>query len=119
MEVETIMELYVRFISTLAFGLIGLGAVMKVLLETLFEEWDAFNDIAEHVMLTCTGKAARVEGIRAEDILLEAEKQSAPDFNTRIVDFRRRQFRELDVIETRLSKVRSYGPVTESDIIPS
>jgi|GEM_PF-1881465 len=113
------MELYVRFISTLAFGLIGLGAVMKVLLETLFEEWDAFNDIAEHVMLTCTGKAARVEGIRAEDILLEAEKRNSSGVNTRIVDFRRRQIQEFDAIETRLTQVNFSGPITDSDILPS
>ena len=96
------MELYVRFISTLAFGLIGLGAVMKVLLETIFEEWDAFNDISQRFMASCSGKGGHVEHIRA-----------------RIVDFRRRQIKELDAIENRLTKVRSGGSITDSDIIPS
>ncbi|MCX5795753.1 MAG: hypothetical protein NTY77_09690 [Elusimicrobia bacterium] len=113
------MELYVRFISTLAFGLIGLGAVMKVLLETIFEEWDAFNDISQRVMVSCSGKGGLVENVRAEDIMLEAEKQNAPDFNSRIVDFRRRQFRELDAIETQLSMARPANAITESDIVPS
>ena len=113
------MELYVRFISTLAFGLIGLGAVMKVLLETIFEEWDAFNVISERIMMSCSGKGGHVEHIHAEDILLEAEKRNVPDINTRIVDWRRRQMKELDEIETRLTKARPYGPVTDSDIIPS
>jgi hypothetical protein len=113
------MELYVSFISTLAFGLIGLGAVLKVLLETVFEEWDAFGDIAEHVMLTCSGKARQVESLRAEDILLELEKQNAPDSNTSLVDFRRRQMWELDAIESRLAQVRSSGLVTDLAISPS
>ncbi|MDD5628184.1 MAG: hypothetical protein PHU21_03905 [Elusimicrobia bacterium] len=113
------MELYVRFISTLAFGLIGLGAVMKVLLETIFEEWDAFNDISERVAASCSGKNGLVENVRAEDILLEAEKRNSPDFNTRLVDFRRRQFRELDAIETRLSEAQTAAPITESDIAAS
>ena len=113
------MELYVRFISTLAFGLIGLGAVMKVLLETIFYEWDAFNDIGERLMLSCSGKGHHVEHIRAEDILLEAEKLNSPRVNTRIVDFRRRQMQELDAVETRLTQALSSGSVTESDILPS
>ena len=113
------MELYVRFISTLAFGLIGLGAVMKVLLETIFEDWDVFNEISERVMLTCAGKAVRVKSVRAEDILLEAGHHGLRGGNARITDFRRRQIREFDVIETRLSQVRSPGSITESDILPS
>jgi hypothetical protein len=110
------MELYVRFISTLAFGLIGLGAVMKVLLETIFEDWDAFNDLTAHVMLTCTGKAAHVESIRAEDIMLDAERRVSSAVNTRS---RRRQMHELDAIEASLSKIGSSGPISITDILPS
>ncbi len=113
------MELYVRFISTLAFGLIGLGVVMKVLLETIFEEWDAFNDISARIMASCSGKGGRVEHIRAEDILLDAENRNSFGINTRIVDFRRRQIKELDAIETRLANVRSGGPTTDLEILPS
>ena len=113
------MELYVRFISTLAFGLIGLGVVMKVLFETIFEEWDAFNDISDRIMMSCLGKGGHVEHVHAEDILLEAEKRNVPDFNTRIVDWRRRQMKEIDEIETRLTKVRPYGNVADTEIIPS
>jgi hypothetical protein len=113
------MELYMRFISTLAFGLIGLGAVMKVLLETIFEDWDVFNDISERVMLSCAGKAVRMESIRAEDIMLEAEQYNSSGRNTRIADFRRRQIQELDAVETRLTNVRPSGPITDLDILPS
>ncbi len=113
------MELYIRFISTLAFGLIGLGAVLKVLLETIFNEWDAFNDISERLMISCSGKGGQVEHIRAEDILLEAEKRGTPDTNTRIVDWRRRQMKELDEIETRLTQVRARIPIPDTEIIPS
>ena len=112
------MELYVRFISTLAFGLIGLGAVLKVLLETIFDDWDAFNDVAQRVMMTCSGKGGHVAHVRAEDMLLEAEKQNFSYFGTRLVDARRREIRELDDIETHLTNF-SGAPVTDSDILPS
>jgi hypothetical protein len=113
------MELYIRFISTLAFGLIGLGAVLKVLLETLFNDWDAFNDISERVMISCSGKGGQVEHIRAEDILLEAEKRNTPELSTRVVDWRRRQMKELDEVENRLDKVRARISIPDTEIIPS
>ena len=113
------MELYVRFITTLAFGLIGMGAVLKVLLESLFNEWDAFNDIGSRISMACSGKGGLVEHIRAEDILLEAEKKSAFSGSTRIVDQRRRQIQELDEVETRMTRVYNPEPTTESGILPS
>jgi hypothetical protein len=113
------MDLYIKFISTLAFGLIGLGAVMKVLLETIFEDWDAFNDIAQHVMLTCSGKTPHMESIRAEDILLETEQRNSSGFSTRMVDSRRRRIQEINAVEVRLTKVGSPGPTTDLDILPS
>jgi hypothetical protein len=113
------MELYIRFISTLAFGLIGLGAVLKVLLETIFNEWDVFSEISERVMISCSGKGGHVEHIRAEDILLEAEKRNTPELSTRVVDWRRRQMKELDEVETRLDKVRARIVIPDTEIIPS
>jgi hypothetical protein len=113
------MELYVRFISTLAFGLIGLGAVLKVLLETTFEEWDAFNDIAGRVALAYSGKGGQVDNSRAEDILMEAEHRASPAMNTRMTEVRRREMNEMDEIETQLTQIQSESPSTVSDILPS
>ena len=113
------MILYVRFISTLAFGLIGMGAVLKVLLETIFEDWDAFNDIAARVSGSCSGEGAHMEHIRAEDILLEAERQSAPMFSSRIADTRRRNLQEIDAVETRLTQVQTVAGYAEPEIVPS
>ena len=116
------MELYIRFIGTLAFGLIGLGMVLKVLLEGLFNEWDAFNDIAGSISLACSGRGGHVRGIRAEDILLEAEEKNACSLNTwstRLVDQKRRQIHELDAIEARVVRVHAPGPITEPAILPS
>ncbi|HAM35520.1 MAG TPA: hypothetical protein DEB40_01805 [Elusimicrobia bacterium] len=115
------MELYVKFISTLAFGLVGLGAVLKVLLETLFNEWDAFHEIAQRIAIAWTGKGGLVEHVRAEDILLEAEKRNAGFIGTRLVDARRRQINEIGAVEARVSQSmrRSSSVITASDIMPS
>ena len=114
------MELYIRFISTLAFGLIGLGLVLKVLLESLFNEWDAFNDIAAKIELACSGRS-HVELIRAEDILMEAEKKNSPIYSTRLIDQRRRQINEIDAVEAQLNKAQKQAPppISESDLWPS
>jgi len=116
------VELYIRFISTLAFGLIGLGAVLKVLLESLFNEWDAFNDIAARIALACSGKGGLVEHIRAEDILLDAEKNNSFSLTAagiRLGDQRRRRIREIDAVGARLGLVQRAGPLTDPYILPS
>ena len=95
------MELYFHFLSTLAFGLVGVGLVMKILLENLFNEWDAFNDLARRANTAFAGKR-HVELIRAEDILMEAERKNMPETGTRRMDQRREQLKELNDIESRL-----------------
>ena len=103
------MELYIRFIGTLAFGLIGLGLVLKVLLETVFNEWDAFNDIGQRLLIVCSGRGGRMESVRAEDILLEAEKRDTPEGSMRSVDWRRRQLQELNASTSRVNMAASPG----------
>jgi hypothetical protein len=111
--------MYIRFVTTLAFGLIGVGMVLKVLLEGIFSEWDAFNDIAQRVSIFVSGKGGLVTHVRAEDMLLEAEKKNSYSLGSRLVDQKRRQMQELNVIENRLSRVGASGPTTDFGIIPS
>lgn len=99
------MDLYLKFISTLAFGLIGVGLVLTVLFETIFHEWDAINDIVRRIKRIYSGRNRQVELIRPEDILLETEKKNTPVLNTRLIDVRRRQINEMDAVEDRLSRV--------------
>jgi hypothetical protein len=98
------MELYIRFMTTLAFGLVGLGMVMKVLLENLFHDWDAFADLGAWMRSLSETKRPSWEEERVEDILLELEKAKAPTFNTRLIDVRREQLRERDAVEHRLKQ---------------
>jgi hypothetical protein len=105
------MELYVKFMGTLAFGVVGVGLVLKVLLETLFNDWDALNDIYERFQAWISGKH-QVQLLRPEDILLEAEKRGQHQGSTRLVDIRREQLRQLDEVDARLAKARQLAPVT-------
>jgi len=97
------MELYVKFMGTLAFGVVGVGLVLKILLETIFNEWDAFNDIADRANVYLKGKH-QVELLRPEDILLEAEKRGGSQRQLSVLDARRAQLRQLEEIESRLAK---------------
>ncbi|MEK7857941.1 MAG: hypothetical protein AAB320_02260 [Elusimicrobiota bacterium] len=112
------MELYVRFMATLAGGLIGVGLVLKILLEGLFNEWDAFNDVASKMEMALSGKH-HVGLIRPEDILLEAEKRNTPNVNSRLIDRRREQLKELDDVENRLNHMPSSAAVAAAEIQPS
>ena len=114
------MEFYMRFISSLAFGLIGMGMVLKVLLDGLFNEWDAFHEIAGKIALVCSSRGPAVEHARIEDVLLEAEKQntySLVSSGTRLAEQKRQQMRGFDGTESRLSQ--GQASLTESSILPS
>ncbi len=96
------MDLYIKFMSTMAVGMLGAGLVLKVLLDELFLEWDAvaeaqtwFKTVSEH-----KGFFARLE--RAEDAMMEAEKSRAVTVNTRLLDERRQQLNQLSAVEKRL-----------------
>ena len=95
------MELYFRFMMTLAFGLVGLSVVLKVLLDGIFSEWDAFADLGDWLKGVSEGKGL-VRTDRAEDIMLEIEKSKAPTMNTRLLDQKREQLKEINQVEHRL-----------------
>lgn len=101
------MQLYVKFIFTLSLGLIGLGMVLTVLLETVLHEWDAPRDIRRwwrHL----THARAHASAVRAEDILLELENaQKEHRYERRrpadAMDQRREEMRAIREAEERLA----------------
>ncbi len=97
------METYIRFMTTLAFGLLGTSMVLKVLLETIFHDWDAFADLGEWAKEAVKSRAYE-QGQRVEDFQLEIEKSRAPRLNTRLYDIKREQLRQVDVVEHQLSQ---------------
>ena len=110
------MDLYIRFVTTLAFGLVGLGMVLMILLERVFHDWDAFADLSEWVRSWGEGRRA-VAAARAEDLLLEIEKSKQPGLVTNsLIDIRREQLREIDLVESRLK--RGAHKVVLSPIAP-
>jgi hypothetical protein len=98
------MEMYVKFMFTLSVGLVGVGMVLKTLLETLFAEWDVVRDMrrAWNYAFHSRHHAALV---RAEDILMELERDNAkrrmPEGST--LDRRREALRDLREAEDRLA----------------
>lgn len=102
------MELYLKFMFTLAVGLVGVGMVVTTLLETIFHDWDAVRDIQRGWRAIFAPKSQSAM-VRAEDILLELEKSRreggrrhhhAPSGE---LDRRREALRELREAEHRLS----------------
>lgn len=95
--------MYVKFMFTLTVGLVGVGMVLKTLLETLLHEWDAVAEIRAgwHSLFHSRPYA---ESVRAEDILMEIErdhmKRRVP---THELDRRRQALRDIREAEDRLS----------------
>lgn len=71
------MRLYFRFLFSLACGLLGVGVVLKVLLDTLFNEWDPVSDASGRFRAYLSGKR-HGQLIRPEDALLDDEKRVSP-----------------------------------------
>ena len=95
--------MYVKFMFTLTVGLVGVGMVLKTLLETILHEWDAVGEIQAgwHSMFHARPYA---DSVRAEDILMELErdhvKRRMPE---RSIDRRREALRDIREVEDRLS----------------
>lgn len=103
------MTMYVRFMATLAFGLIGIGLVLKILLEEFFNDWDAFTDLGAWWRDVLAGKGL-MHRAKPEDVLLEIEKaKTGVELTTRlsggrqrVLDKRREQLKEISLVEHRL-----------------
>lgn len=100
------MHYYMRFIMTLSFGIAGLSLFMKVLLENVFHDWDAVSAFSGFVGGIVNGKPMEAQSLRAEDILMEAEKNRSGVGvgSSRLIDKRREQLNEINEVETRLNK---------------
>ena len=98
--------MYIKFMFTLTVGLVGVGMVLKTLLETILHEWDAVSEIKAgwHSLFRARPYA---DSVRAEDILMEIErdhvKRSMPAHE---IDRRREALRDLREAEDRLSSPR-------------
>lgn len=96
------MELYFKFLLTMGAGLIGMGLVLKILIDGLFNDWDLFGDLGALAKATYEGKALTLVE-RPEDVQLEIEKGKAASVrSSRLIDVKREQLRELDEVEHRL-----------------
>ncbi len=94
--------MYVKFMFTLTVGLVGVGMVLKTLLETLLHEWDVVRDaqVAWNSMFNARSHAE----LRAEDILMELERDQAKRLvPERSIDRRREALRGVREVEERLS----------------
>ena len=103
------MELYVKFMFTLTVGLVGVGLVMMILIETLFSEWDPVVDFHRWWRQHHYGRA-NAGSVRAEDILSELEARRSgnvvPQTPTRSLDRRREILRDMREADLRVSSPR-------------
>jgi hypothetical protein len=103
------MALYIRFMISLAFGLIGLGIVLKIVIDEMFCDWDALSEAKAWVRGVFFEKHRG--HVRAEDMLLEIEKAKTTQASFRLIDQRREALREIASVERRMK-----GPATSSPI---
>jgi hypothetical protein len=116
------MELYMRFMVTLACGLLGVGMVLKILLDGLFHEWDAVADMGDFMRTGWHARSSTAQ--RAEDVMLEIEKARTPTLSTSLYDQKRKDLKELSAIESRMNRpnkpiVLTPIPPPSADIVPS
>jgi hypothetical protein len=103
------MELYVRFMFTLAIGLIGVGVLLTTVFETLLHDWDPARDIRRW-WRTLNASRSHASEIRAEDILeqLQARRTGAAvSSSSRVIDRRREALRSVSEAERRLAVPRA------------
>lgn len=112
------MALYIRFIASLAVGLMGLGCVLKIVMDELLVEWDAFAAFVQWVTDLWSGKGLQRHQ-RTEDMLLEIEKAKTTEIGgLRLIDQRREQLRELASVERRLQAPPRSGPIVLTPLPP-
>lgn len=109
------MLMYVRFVTCLAAGLAGIGLVMKVVIETLFHDWDVVADLGALFRYYFEeGHTVRHE--RAEDKLLADERVRAEGgAEPSKLELKRQQLKELASVENRLKRP---GPVHLTPLPP-
>lgn len=107
------MELYVKFMFTLAIGLVGLSLVLLTVLETFLAYWDPVVD-ARRWWRKATHHRPGGAFIRAEDILSEIEGRQRglnARMSERPIDQRREVLRNVQEAERRLSSPAPFEPL--------
>jgi hypothetical protein len=101
------MELYVKFMFTLAIGLVGVGVVLMTLLESALRDWDPVLEVRHRWRELARRRSA---AIGAEDILakLEGRRRSnrfvyAEQPPARAIDHRRADPRDMHESEQRVA----------------
>lgn len=114
------MEMYLKFVGTLGFGLLGLGLVLKMLLEQVLADWDLFGDLARFCRAVAEGRVFRLaHKDRVEDVRLEIENIQRAQFRgTRLIDQKREQLKEIELVEHRLSLPQRAQPITITPLPP-
>lgn len=103
------MALYIRFMICLAVGLVGLGLVLKTVMETLLQDWDVVAELGEAWRERFSDKRS-LGSARVEDLLLDREMMRTGEAPTvRLIDVRRQQLAEVAAVENRLK--RPGGPI--------
>lgn len=107
------MGFYFRFLGSLAFGLFGLGMVLKIAMDHLFNDWDAFGAArAWFESLFKEKSALRYE--RTEDVLMAAEKNKFQELSTRLTE-KRRELQKINEVEQRLNSPRAAAATSYQD----
>lgn len=94
------MTHYLQFVSSLTFGLLGLGLVMMILMDNVFIDIDPVKAAADFYRNWHRGRALRNE--RTEDLLMAIEHGRVRPLSTRMIDRRREELNQIDEVEHRL-----------------
>lgn len=108
-----------KFMMWLTVGLLGVGMVLKVLMDELLNEYDAPAAFGQWMRDVVSNKSL-LNHHRAEDMLLELEKAKTTEGSVRRIDQRREQLRELASVERRLLGPQGpSGPIVLTPLSPS
>lgn len=111
------MELYVRFMISLAAGMAGLGLVLKVVMDELLLDYDAPAELQSWFKEFMSSK--KLGHRRAEDMMLEMEKARTTQMGVRQIDQRREALREIASVESRLQRPTQQGPIVLTPLPPT
>ena len=113
------MDLYIRFLFTTSLGLLGISQVLTILIDGLFSEWDAFAEFGAYLGELYAGDEKALILERAEDVMLQIEKDKIVPKSTRLLQQRRAQLREIDEVEYQLSHPHAAPVILEPLVLPS
>ncbi|MDE2040159.1 MAG: hypothetical protein KGO96_09835 [Elusimicrobia bacterium] len=95
------MTLYFRFLLSLAAGLVGLGLVLRIVMDELLLDYDAPAAFSAWLREFMSYKHLLRQD-RTEDVMLEIEKSRTVESEVRLIERRREQLREIASVESRL-----------------